>query len=577
MRTRLLALVATLAASLLLAACGDSDSGSESSGPLDVADGPAEIVPADAPIYFEAVLRPGGDQGEAIKDVVSKVTNGKVTDPGGEIIKAIESEAKSGTGPEIDFEDDIASWLGDSAGVFADKLSAEPEFAVAIESTDKGKAKDFVEKTSEPGDRKTDYKGTELLIDGDTAVAVTDDYLLIGDVNATKAALDVRPEDNLASNETFKKTAKAVSSSLAFGYISADGIEDAVKSANDASPDPPAIDRLPEPQATTVPGITRPQSTSPSGGPDLSDIPGLGDSARGSSSGLNSDEGAETLLKLLGDSKLESIGIGADVESDKVSLQFAGIGAETPTGDATGLIGDLPADSLLALGLGNIGEGGTKALDQIEDLDTTGEFQKGLEDFEREAGIDIEDDLLSWMGQGALFVRGSGASDVGGALVVETTDPAKTEDAIDDLKQVVRLAAGETNSSVRTSPITDPDVDEGFQVEAEGLDIPVQIAVKGDRFAIAIGNDALEDALAPTSKLGDTDTYKQAAGLLENGAKPILFVDIPGIVSVVDNVAGDSQEFTEIKPYLDAFGALVAGTRNADGSSVTQIAVGIQD
>ena len=182
MRIRLLTLIAAIAAAAALASCGSSsDSGGSDTEPVklfDVTSGPATIVPADTPVYFQAALQPGADRSAAIKDVVSKVSNGKVTEPGGEIFKAIEDRA--GDNGDIDFDADIKPWLGKSAAVFSEDLSADPKFAVVIESTDKTKAQAFVKKGAEKGDKQTSYRGNDLLIDDDTGVAVTEDFLLIG-------------------------------------------------------------------------------------------------------------------------------------------------------------------------------------------------------------------------------------------------------------------------------------------------------------------------------------------------------------------------------------------------------------
>lgn len=549
MRTSLLFLLA-IAAATTLAACGGSDS-SDEQPKLDPTAGPATIVPDDAPLYFEALVAPGDDQTQAIKDVVSKVSAGKVTDPGAEIIKAIEESA--GDSPKIDFDDDIEPWLGNSAAVFASDLSNGAHFAVIIESTDEGEAKDFVQKAKESGDEETTYNGVDLLIDDDTGVAVTDDYLLIGDVEAVKDALDVEGDENLATDATFEKTANTVSGSLAFGYVSMEGIKDAIESSANGRAAP-----------TSPLGLT--------GGPEFND------------SGINGGAGStdiapnvtnqvdpDVLLDILGDSDVEAVGFGANLNSDSVAIEAGAIGGKPPTGEPSTLLPDLPADALVALGAGNIGENATQSLDQIDKLDPSGQFRSTLSDFERDTDIDLEEDLFSWMGDGALFVRGTGASDIGGALIVKTSDPEATEDAIDELRQVTDLGG----TRVDTDPITSVDVDEGFEIDTPSGP-PIEIALKGDKFVIAVGNDALEDALEPADTLGNTDTYKDATSQLPNGSDPSLFLDIPQIVDLAGNLSGNDPGFREVKTYVDAFGALVAGVRTVNGSPVTQVAVGIR-
>ena len=56
-----------------------------------------------------------------------------------------------------------------------------------------------------------------------------------------------------------------------------------------------------------------------------------------------------------------------------------------------------------------------------------------LRQFEQQTGIDLREDVLSWMGDAGVFVPGTTLSDIGGALVVESKDAAKSEAFVGEL------------------------------------------------------------------------------------------------------------------------------------------------
>ena len=105
-------------------------------------------------------------------------------------------------------------------------------------------------------------------------------------------------------------------------------------------------------------------------------------------------------------------------------------------GQGSDLIDELPGDSWLALAQPDLG----KLLDFY--VDAFGSSVGGrdvVEDQLRNAtGLDLESDVLDWMGDFGLFVRGTSVSNLNGGLVVETTDPAATERFIVSLGRLAR-------------------------------------------------------------------------------------------------------------------------------------------
>src|SRR5689334_704207 len=89
--------LALCAAAALLAACGGGGSSDSTSG----AD-PATLVPADAPLYGDFVVKPEGDQKDAVESFLDKITGGQ--DVGSLLVSRLDQSLAQ---DDITYEDDI--------------------------------------------------------------------------------------------------------------------------------------------------------------------------------------------------------------------------------------------------------------------------------------------------------------------------------------------------------------------------------------------------------------------------------------------------------------------------------------
>ena len=80
-------LAAAALAGVGLGACGDED---ESSTGSDL----AALVPSEVPVYAEAVVRPEGEQREAVESALGTLL--RTDDPGGMIVDALDEELAAG-------------------------------------------------------------------------------------------------------------------------------------------------------------------------------------------------------------------------------------------------------------------------------------------------------------------------------------------------------------------------------------------------------------------------------------------------------------------------------------------------
>ncbi|HSD81741.1 MAG TPA: hypothetical protein VLB47_13825, partial [Solirubrobacteraceae bacterium] len=113
-RRPLIAASAAAALAAGLAACGSSSGGA---GDGD----PAAAVPAGAPLYVEAVVRPDGAEGDAAQALLRKVL--RTGDPSAKLIALLDD---AGSTRGVDFRRDVEPWLGRKAGAGMTRVSAGP-------------------------------------------------------------------------------------------------------------------------------------------------------------------------------------------------------------------------------------------------------------------------------------------------------------------------------------------------------------------------------------------------------------------------------------------------------------------
>src|SRR4051794_25012250 len=130
---------ASLAALSLLAALVVACGGGAASGDAD----PATAVPADAMLYGEVTVRPDGDLREDALAAAGKVLN--TDDPQGKIHELLDKALADQGGAGLDYDKDIAPWLGDRLGVwFSSRLeeAGDPGGSLIVDTTDPDAALD---------------------------------------------------------------------------------------------------------------------------------------------------------------------------------------------------------------------------------------------------------------------------------------------------------------------------------------------------------------------------------------------------------------------------------------------------
>jgi hypothetical protein len=517
-RTVLLAVLAAVA--LLLAACGD-DGDSAGGGP-----DPATVAPVDAPIYGSAAAKPEGDVKEGIEGAIGRLTGSD--DPGAMIGDAIAAEIDSdATG--ITFEEDIEPWLGERMGFFLTEVSEDDgEGALAVASTDTGASEETIAKLAEGEDdvREETYEGITYRVDDEGgAVGIVEDFVVVGTEQGFRDAVDAVNGESLADNSE-------------------------------------ATDALDEAADDTFLEV-------------YADLAGVIEIAQ--QAGALSQGDLRSIEEQYGTLEGPAVAWG---EASEEAIAFEGT-APSGEGEAqtTDLVSTFPADAWFAFGLAGLGEqikgalsGLQDSLDQLPD-ELRGSGAEKLPELDRKfedtTGLELESDL-GWIGNAGGFVAGTSIFGLGGGLVIETTDEADAERAIERLRDAF--------SDLRELRIQ-PGQGAGFEAQIAGAPFGFEVAVEDGKVVFAGGGTTVEDVLSPSGTLADSDRFETASSQLGDGMDPMLFFDFAPMIELVEGT-GQTQgepEWESARPYLDRLDYIVAGAGDDGERSSGRFVLGLRE
>jgi hypothetical protein len=498
---KLLLMIAVLSVTALpVAGCGSDD---------EAASGATELVPAGAALYGEATLKPKGDQKQAVDSILAKFPGGQ----GGlkELIEKGLRESDAG----ITFRDDIEPWLGDEAAFFASGLDASGDFkasALLVATKDEDKAQAALEKSAEGKITRHTYNDVEYLTDeseGDTnAGAVFDGFLVAGSEPGVKAAIDASKGDSkLSDDDAFKNALdRAADDRLGLFYLNTPQLTKTLQQSGTPLPDS-FKQFLEEPFVAT----------------------------------LDADDDGVVFE-------------GTIPEDLGKAFAFFGQGSD--------LLADMPADSWLALAQTDFG----KLLDfYVEAFAGAAGGRDVIEQqFRAATGLDLQKDVIDWMGDFGVFVRGKTVSALEGALVVETSDEAASGRFIDALERLVR---GQAGGEAQIGPLTVPGGGKGFTARAGDAPKPIHVFQRNGRVVFAYGDAAAKDAVDASDKLGDSPDFTATRDSLGDYDVSFYMLMQP-IFDLVDSTdTASDPDWQKAKPYLEPLSALVGGT-SGDGDDL---------
>jgi hypothetical protein len=180
----------------------------------------------------------------------------------------------------------------------------------------------------------------------------------------------------------------------------------------------------------------------------------------------------------------------------------------------------------------------------------------------RATGLDLRDDVLSWLQGVAGFVSGTSQRDLKVAVIANSDDPEAPHDVVDALR---RLAEDELGSRAGPAP---EGADYGFTVGRPDL----SVGEVGDQL-IGAFRASIDEALHPAATLGENESYSGADAALGDDFVPLAHARLPDFFAVAEKGGTD---FGAAKPYLDALGYLILGARIDDDLVIARLVVGLQ-
>ncbi|MEK6252371.1 MAG: DUF3352 domain-containing protein [Actinomycetota bacterium] len=512
-RARVLVLALAAAAALAISACGGG--GGVSS------DDPASLAPADAPVYIQGTIRPHGATKTNVESLASTIMG--LSDPTGKLIDLLDrslNDTPNLSGKQLSFAKDIDPWLGDRAGVFVEGFSDNPPAAGIVQTTDTKATQQFIDDTKQKGDNDRSYKGVDYLVDGTdgTAAGVVDDFLVVGNEQAFKDAVDVSDGgDSLGDQSDFTDTLdQAPSGSLADVYVSLQQVTDTLR-AQDPS------------NAKAVEGS-------------------IGDTS------------GKTVLASLVPAK------------DTLELDLAtNANQNFQLSDVSKLIETFPSDSFVAVGIPDLGATVTKTIDQLEQTGVSGIDKAAIDQQLSALGIKL-DDITGALGDLGIFAEGTDRASLQGAGVITSKDSSKVGALIGKLSD---LALSSGQPGISRAPVgTGFRVTDLQQLGRQSL----TVAASGDRIVIGYGDQATKQALSSGAggTLADDPTYKQAVGAL-GGAGLSGYVSLSKVFQLADALGAISDPgYQQARPYLDKLSYAALGSGKQGDFSTSKVIVGVK-
>jgi hypothetical protein len=534
--TRFVAAALLVALALALSACGGESPPQPSS--------PAALVPAGAPIYVEATVRPASDERDAVEKWLARF-------PGGDqlldrLVDEVDRSLAGGHdgGDAFTYTDDVEPWLGSRIGFFFTRSGESPPAAGVFPVADPDAAARVAREQPARGGGRTAaihlYRGVLYTVDrhGQTAVYV-DGFLIAGDERAVRAAIDVVRGDRRSLEATGAldsvRTDDTVGEPLVLARIELGALANAVALPREGLP---ASGAAPQSGASRLATFTE----APAGG-------------------------------RLGGTLTAALAVRDDALTlEAVTHLGSGLAQTTLDQDAGNplrVLGKLPAESVIAAAVPSFGAQAAMGLEQglgaqAGPFTDPRALREGLR---RQLGFDPIG-LFRSVGDLGFFVSAPHGA-AGGAAVLSVEHRRPVVKAL----QALPLVLG-TQPGLRLAPLP-----AGFAPGARGLLVnaprtpePFVIVLSGERLALAYGLSAAREALAPSATLAAGPELRAAGGALGPGFEPSVLVDMPGLVRVLEDLGrGSDRGLSDVEPYLRPLGLVVVGSRSAGTSVETRL------
>ncbi len=562
------AIAATLAAgSLAVAGCGSGASGTS----ID----PAKAVPASAPLYAGAVVRPTGSLQSAARDAGRTLTH--QSDPYLRLLAALATPGSS----TPDFAKDVAPWLGPRAGVFLTATGNSEERAVSRLATlvEQGLLGSGSSSTSAFPFAAHAVEGAFVLDTRDAAKARSFVSRLAARAGAHAAAY---------RGISYQTTSAGISFAIVSRLVVI-GTDTGVRAVIDTTKGGPSL--------AAAPAYAKLATVAPAGA--LANVyanaGAFGGGTRASVSGLSLLAGGGYLNVTLVPSA-SSIALDADALAGESGGSPGGL--FSTSSQAAAALGELPGESWLAVGLGEVGHTLGADIGAIEGLASIGGALSGSGAEAPSSGISVKgllggmlaplralgaesaaarSEFAGWMGSAGLFAAGTGLLELKGGVVIDSRDAARSRAAVAELGAILRR----DGASVQSTKVAGAEA--ALAVRLTGLPVVLDVAAGVDsgghpKFVVGLGEQSVRAVLDPSSTVSGSAPYGTATAALGAGFQPSVIVDFPTLLGLLEGVGlSEDPSVSPFVPYLRSLSTLSAGGRDLGGGiERLRLVVGLQ-
>jgi Protein of unknown function (DUF3352) len=579
----LVALVAALVAlAATLAGCGSSPSTGTSADP-------ASVVPASAPVYIGAVVRPDGSLRSDALTAGRKLSGQR--NPYARLLGLLQTPGS----PPLSYSRDVAPWLGPNAGLFFTSLGSPSALAGVLGQGLTG------------GSPRWPFsKG--LLGAAKGAIVLDTSDLAAAEAFVANAAAHAHAHERSYRGVSYEATAGGDAFATVNRFVVL-GTEAGVRGVIDTAHGGPSL--------KGEAAYAQLQSLAPAGAlghlyvnPATPSVSKRAAGALGAAAGAQGAQGAQALVSALSEGRPLNVSLvpspgSIALDVDAGSPAGAGGTGKTTAAQSGGLLAaaaagsralsELPGESWLASGFGNSAGatlgGGLRGIQTlltlVSALSSSGAGAGVLAPSSQEAlsvggllkGLltplsllgantpQARHDFRSWMGDAGVFASGPSVLELKGGVVIDSTDPRASRAAVAKLGAVLRRAGA------TTAPTRVPGTEAALEAKVAGLPLTLVIAngrsAGGQtKFVLGLGAPSIQAALDPSSTMASSSAYSAAKSTLGEGIAPSIIVEFPTLIGLLESVGlGEDPTISPLLPYLRAAGTLAGGGKSLGGGA----------
>jgi Protein of unknown function (DUF3352) len=554
-----------LAAALMLVTLAAAIAGCGSSHTSGTTADPAGAIPAATPLFLGATVRPAEPLKAAARAAGRALTH--QADPYLNLLGALQTPGS----PALNFDRDVAPWLGSHAGIFLSSLdvSAETSFGQLLSLLATGRARGSA--TASPFPFGTHGAQGAIVLD-------------TSDLAKARAFLDSQATRAGAHAASYRGVSyRATADGIAFGVVdrfAVIGSEPGLHSVVDTTLGGPSLARsagyskllASAPPAVLAHIYTNAGASSPVGrGSGPQGLLGLVHLLAG---------GGRTNISLV--PSATSIALDADALPSGSGAAPGGLLSSSSEGAHA--LGELPGDAWLAVGLGNVGATLGADVQGLAGLTSLASSLTGpAPPTQTSLGVSISGllkailtplsalgangaeaahDFQSWMGSAGLFAGGSGLLELRGGIAIASKNPARSRAAVGKLAAVLR------KEGVSVQPLAIPGTEASVGARLSGLPLVLDIAdgraSNGQtKFVIGLGEPSVAAALNPSGTLSASASHSSAASVLGEGIQPSITVEVPTLLALLESAGlNEDPTISTLLPYLRSLTTIAGGGKS---------------